>query len=86
MTHKVVMPVLGETMEEGRIVSWRKNVGDRVQKGEVLLEVETDKAILEVESFFTGYLRKIIFQEGQVAKVGEVIALISDSPDEPLEE
>ncbi|HDN58922.1 MAG TPA: biotin attachment protein [Candidatus Marinimicrobia bacterium] len=86
MIHEVIMPVLGETMDEGKITCWRKKVGDKVEKGEILLEVETDKANLEVESFFSGYLRKILVNEGEVAPVKKVIALISDLPDEPLEE
>ena len=80
------MPLLGETMEEGRIVSWLKNIGDKVEKGEPLLEVESDKAALEVESFFAGYLRKIIHGEDAEVKVGEVIALLTSTPDEPLQE
>jgi len=86
MVHKVVMPLLGETMEEGKVIRWWKKEGERVEKGETLLEVETDKAILEVESFFSGYLRKILVKEGEVAKVGQVIAIITDEPDEPFEE
>lgn len=86
MTKKVIMPLLGETMEEGRIVSWLKNVGDTIEKGEPLLEVESDKATLEVESFFAGYLRKIIHEEDEEVKVGEVIALVTTTLNEPVEE
>ncbi|PIE33565.1 biotin attachment protein [candidate division KSB3 bacterium] len=86
MTKKVIMPLLGETMEEGTIVSWAKNIGDKVEKGEVLLEVESDKATLEVESFFAGYLRKIIHQVDAEVKVGETIALMTTTPDETIEE
>ena len=86
MTKKVIMPLLGETMEKGRIISWRKNVGDKVEKGETLLEVESDKASLEVESFFTGYLRKIIHAEDAEVNVGEVIALMTTTPHETLVE
>lgn len=86
MTKKVIMPLLGETMEEGRVVSWLKTIGDKVEKGEPLLEVESDKATLEVESFFSGYLRKIIHGQDAEVKVGEVIALMTTTPDEPIEE
>lgn len=86
MTKNVIMPLLGETMEEGRIIKWLKNVGEKVEKGEPLLEVESDKAILEVESFFAGYLRKIIYGEDAEVKVGEVIALVTTTPDEPIGE
>lgn len=84
MTHKVIMPLLGETMEEGKVTRWLKKVGDKVERGEPLLEVESDKANLEVESFFTGYLREILLEEGKAAKVGETIAYITDTPDEPV--
>ena len=86
MTKKVIMPVLGETMEEGRIFKWRKRVGDQINKGEVLLEVETDKALLEVESFIKGYLRKVVVREGGTARVGDTIALVADTMQEQIEE
>ncbi len=86
MTKKVIMPLLGETMEEGTIVKWLKNVGEKVEKGEPLLEVESDKALLEVESFFAGYLRKILYGNDAAVKVGEVIAFMTTTPDEPLDE
>ncbi len=86
MTSKVIMPLLGETMEDGTIYRWWKKIGDKVEKGETLLEIESDKAVLEAESFFSGYLRKIIHKEEEVVKIGEVIGLITDTDDEPLEE
>ncbi len=84
MTKKVIMPVLGETMETGKIVRWSKNVGDRVEKGEILLVVESDKAALDIESFQAGYLRKIIAEKESEVRIGETIALITDTIDEPL--
>ena len=86
MTKYVVMPVLGETMEEGKILKWRKQVGDHVEKGAVLLEVETDKAVLEVESFLNGYLRRVVVQEGGTSKIGETIAILADTMEEPIEQ
>ncbi len=86
MTRKVIMPVLGETMEEGTITRWNKNIGDRVEKGETLLSVESDKATLDVESFFSGYVRKILHPAEAVVRIGEVIALVTDSSEESLEE
>jgi pyruvate dehydrogenase E2 component (dihydrolipoamide acetyltransferase) len=80
------MPVLGETMEEGTIVSWNKNVGERVEKGEALLSVESDKATLDVESFSSGYLRKILCAAESTVKIGEVIAILTDTQEEPIEE
>ncbi|MEW5814161.1 MAG: biotin/lipoyl-containing protein [Spirochaetota bacterium] len=84
MVRNVIMPLLGETMEEGTIVKWRKAIGEKVEKGEILLEVESDKAVLEVESFFSGFLRTILHSEGETVKVGEPIALITDTPGESL--
>ena len=73
-------------MDEGRIVAWHKRVGDAVVAGEVLFEVETDKATMEVESPAAGTLRRILFAADSSAPVATVIALISDTADEPLSE
>ena len=83
MATKVVMPKAGQTMEEGTIVTWLANEGDAVKKGDVLFEVETDKAVLEQESPGTGILRKILYQVGDVVPVLEPIAIIAD-PDEDI--
>jgi pyruvate dehydrogenase E2 component (dihydrolipoyllysine-residue acetyltransferase) len=69
-------------MDEGRIVAWHKRVGDAVAAGEVLFEVETDKATMEVESPAAGTLRRILFAADSSAPVATVIALISDTADE----
>ena len=79
MTHNVVMPHLGLTMEEGSVVSWRKHLGDRVEKGEVLFTVETDKAEMEVESADSGYLNSIQVKLGEKVPVGAVIATLGDT-------
>ena len=71
-------------MDEGRIVAWHKRVGDAVAAGDVLFEVETDKATMEVESPTAGTLRRILYPPDATAPVATVIALISDTPDEPL--
>jgi len=60
MVKAIVMPKLGQSEETVTIVHWRKHVGDTVAKGDVLFEIETDKALLEVESFFAGTLLKIV--------------------------
>ena len=73
-------------MDEGRIVAWRKREGDAVAAGEVLFEVETDKATMEVESPAAGTLRRILFAADSSAPVATVIALITDTADEPLPE
>jgi len=76
---------MGDTMEEGKILRWIKHEGDAVKKGESLAEVETDKVNIEIESFASGVLRKILVSEGKSAPIGAGIALIG-SPDEPLPE
>ena len=73
----VMMPALSSTMTEGKIVSWAKNVGDKVEAGEVLLVVESDKADRDVESYDDGYLAAILTEEGDSAPVGKPVALIS---------
>lgn len=85
MINKVAMPRFGQTMEEGTIERWAKNVGDEVEVGEVLLEITTDKATLEVEAFAAGTLRKQLHEEGEVVKCGRIIALVGD-PGEELPE
>lgn len=84
MITKIVMPPLGETMDEGKIVRWLKKLGDPVTRGEALLEVETDKVNIEVESFGTGVLRKIIVNEGETVPLGELLGIIAD-PDENID-
>jgi pyruvate dehydrogenase E2 component (dihydrolipoyllysine-residue acetyltransferase) len=79
----VEMPKMGDTMEEGKILRWIKQEGDQVVKGESLAEVETDKVNIEIESFASGVLRKILVPEGESAAIGAGIALIG-APDEPL--
>lgn len=79
----VVMPKMGDTMEEGKILNWHKQVGDTVEKGEALAEVETEKVNIEAEAFASGTLRKILVQEGQTVPVGTPIALVG-TPDEPI--
>ncbi|MHC4170895.1 MAG: biotin/lipoyl-containing protein, partial [Planctomycetota bacterium] len=76
MAVEIVMPRLSDTMEEGRIIKWLKQVGDAVAEGEPLLEVETDKADIEVEAFDTGVLLEITVEEGETVQAGEKIGLI----------
>src|SRR5262249_58105627 len=70
----VLMPKLSDTMEEGRIIRWFKQQGDRVAIGDVLAEVETDKANMELEAFDEGTLTEVRTAEGESAPVGAVIA------------
>ncbi len=82
MVTEVIMPKLGQTMEEGKIERWLKKEGDRVEKGEILLEITTDKATLEVEAYGSGMLRKIIVPEGQTVPVTTVIGYIAEEGEE----
>lgn len=75
MAELINMPRLSDTMEEGNIVGWQKKVGDKVSPGDVLAEVETDKATMELESYFDGVLLHISVPEG-VAKVGALLGVI----------
>ncbi|MGB3193362.1 MAG: dihydrolipoamide acetyltransferase family protein [Limnoraphis sp.] len=79
MIHEVFMPALSSTMTEGKIVSWQKAPGDQVEKGETVLVVESDKADMDVEAFYSGYLATILVPEGEMAAVGNTIALIAET-------
>ena len=76
MATKVVMEALSPTMEEGRLVKWMKNEGDAVKSGDVLAEVETDKAVMELVARGEGVLRKRIANEGDSSPVGTLLAVI----------
>ncbi len=76
MAQAVIFPKLGQTMEEGAIVKWLKKEGDKIAKGDILFEIETDKANLEVESFFEGVLLKIYVFEGVTVPVNTVVGYI----------
>jgi pyruvate dehydrogenase E2 component (dihydrolipoamide acetyltransferase) len=76
MPAEVIMPALGVAQETGLVVQWRKHPGDTVEKGQPLLEVETDKAVVEVEAPASGTLAQVTAEEGATVPVGERIALI----------
>lgn len=73
---EVSMPRLSDTMQEGTITRWLKRVGDEVKRGDVLAEVETDKANMEVEAYDAGILEQVVVQEGETVPIGQVIAII----------
>jgi len=79
---EVVMPKLGADMQEGKIVRWLKREGERVRKGEIIAEVETDKADIEMEAYASGVVRKILTAEGQVAPVGTPVAIIAEEQED----
>jgi pyruvate dehydrogenase E2 component (dihydrolipoamide acetyltransferase) len=74
----VTMPNLGYDMEEGKVQRWLKQVGDSVQRGEPIAEIETDKTTVEMESMASGTLAEIVVAEGETAAVGSVIAVIEN--------
>ena len=76
MADVITMPKLGFDMAEGTLIRWAKAEGDPVEKGELLAEIETDKATVEVESLFTGTVRKHLVSEGAIVPVNLPIAVI----------
>lgn len=85
MATRVILPLLGQTMEEGTITKWLKHEGDKIEKGEPLLEVMTDKVNMEVESPASGILRKIIAQVDQTIPIMALIGIIGTA-DEPIDD
>jgi len=83
MTINIIMPKLSDTMTDGQFICWRKNVGETVERGDVLAEIETDKAVMELESFGSGILIKTIAQAGETVPVGTVLGLIGDPEELP---
>jgi pyruvate dehydrogenase E2 component (dihydrolipoamide acetyltransferase) len=79
---RVVMPKLSEAMETGKVIKWIKKEGDRVNGGDILAEIETDKADVEMEAFGAGVLRKILVKEGDSAPVGAMIAVIAEASED----
>lgn len=78
MAREVPMPRLSDTMEEGKVLQWYKQVGDSVKKGELLAEIETDKAVMDLESVEEGTLLQLLVAEGGSAALGAPIALVGD--------
>ena len=83
MAELIKMPRLSDTMEEGTLATWFKKVGDEVKEGDILAEIETDKATMEFESFYEGTLLYIGIQENETAKVDAPLAVIG-SPGEDI--
>ena len=82
MASRVVMPKLTDTMEEGVLLAWKKREGDPVQAGEALAEIETDKAIMDLEAFASGILRKILVQDGATVMSGTLIGVIGGADED----
>nr|NIO68837.1 2-oxo acid dehydrogenase subunit E2 [Anaerolineae bacterium] len=85
MVDKVILPKLGQTMEEGTIIEWLKKEGDPVKRGDLLFIFESDKATLEVEATARGFLRKILVPVGETVPVLTAVALITRTADEEIE-
>ena len=82
MATQIYMPQMGFDMKEGTLVRWIKHEGDPVKKGEAIAEIETDKAVVEIEAFASGVLRQITVKEGATVPVGEVIGVIGEPGEE----
>ena len=78
MAEVIKMPRLSDTMEEGTVASWLKKVGDKVEEGDILAEIETDKATMEFESFYEGTLLHIGIEEGETANVDSLLAILGE--------
>ncbi len=85
MATKVVMAQLSPTMEEGKLIEWKVNEGDAIAQGDIVAEIETDKANMDVEALGGGVLRKIFVQPGQTVPVGALIGVIAD-PEEAIDD
>src|SRR5207247_10491764 len=82
MASRVVMPKLTDTMEEGVLLAWKKREGDSVQAGEALAEIETEKAVMALEAFASGILRKILVQNGATVRSGTLIGVIGGAEED----
>ena len=82
---EIHMPALSSTMTEGKIVSWLKGEGEQISKGEAVVVVESDKADMDVETFYDGYLAYIAVPDGEMATVGAPIAFVAETEAEIAE-
>ena len=78
MAVEITMPKFGQTMTEGTIVGWGKQVGEQINKGDIFLKIESDKAVLDVEAEHSGVLLKIVAKEGDLVPCGQTIAYIGE--------
>ena len=81
MATELTMPQMGYDMQEGTVVRWLKSEGAQVEKGEVIAEIETDKAVVEFQSYAAGLLRRILVAEGGTVPVGQAIAVVGEMKD-----
>jgi len=85
MAAEFTMPQLSDTMTEGTVIKWRKKEGEKIKQGEVIAEIETDKAVMESESFDSGTVAAILVGDGQKAPVGALLAVIATAGEKPDE-
>ncbi len=76
MDYKITMPQLSDSMSEGKLVEWKVKVGDKVSSGDVIADIESDKAVIELQTFKDGIVKELLLKENEDAKVGSVIAII----------
>src|SRR5258708_13160962 len=86
MPAEITMPQLSDTMSEGVVVKWLKQEGEKIREGEKIAEIETDKAVMEMEAFEGGTLVMILAKEGDKVTVGSPIAVLARSKETPAEE
>src|SRR5262245_65946773 len=75
---EITMPRLSDTMQEGKVARWLKRPGEQVQRGEVLAEIETDKATMELEAYDAGVLEEVLVREGETVPIGQPIAIVGE--------
>src|SRR5215468_7500533 len=80
---EIIMPRLSDTMSEGAVGKWLKKPGDTIERGEIIAEIETDKATMDLEAFESGTLQQILVEEGQTVPIGQPIAIVGDGPAVP---
>src|SRR3979411_516631 len=79
MAKDILMPQMGDDMTEGTVVRWVKKVGDRVHRGDIVAEIETDKATVEIEAFDSGTLLRVLAEPGETIPVGQPIATLGEA-------
>ena len=82
MPIEVIMPRMSDTMEEGKMLKWLVKVGEYIEIGDIIAEVETDKADMEMEALDSGYLLQTQVREGEAVPVGTIIALLGEQSEE----
>ena len=82
MAEIIIMPKLGFNMDEGQLIKWNKKVGDNVEKGQVLFEIQTDKTTMPIESTLNGIVREIFVQEGETVPVTTPVAIIASADED----